>query len=171
MQKPEDIIMSYKENRYKVFEMFRKQWALATAGSPDDFNTCTIGWGSLGSIWDNDRTIVTIYINEDRYTWEYLMKNEKFTVAFFPPEYRRDLQVLGTTSGRDKDKVAMTSLTPREIDGTVTFQEAELTFVCKKLYADQFHRELLAKEISEGIYKDWHPHYMFVGEIIDVIQK
>ena len=41
----------FKEKDYKVFEMFRDQWALVTAGDPEDFNSCTLGWGSLGTIW------------------------------------------------------------------------------------------------------------------------
>ena len=35
----------------KVFELFRNQWALVTAGGMDAFNSCTVSWGSLGSIW------------------------------------------------------------------------------------------------------------------------
>lgn len=37
---------SYKEKDYKVFEMFDKQWAVVTAGEPDNFNSCTVSWGS-----------------------------------------------------------------------------------------------------------------------------
>ncbi len=163
--------MNYNEKAYKVFEMFSKQNALATAGNIDDYNCCTIGWGSLGNIWGRGTNIVTIYINPDRYTWKYCMEKDYFTVTFFPEEYREDLRILGTKSGRDGDKVALTNLTPVAYENGVGYKEAELTFVCRKLYQGEFTRENLNEKISNGIYKDWRPHYMFVGEIIDVIEK
>ena len=53
----------------------------------------------------------------------------------------------------------------------LTFEEADLTFVCRKLYQGEFQREGLADEISSGIYGNWHPHWMFVGEILEVEDK
>ena len=162
---------SFEEKDYKVFDMFNNQWALATAGDINHFNTCTIAWGSLGTIWGGPgggKSIVTIYINPDRYTYDFLKENDTFTVEFFPPEYRKALGYLGSHSGRDGDKVAAAGLTPKAIGGGVTFAEANLTFLCKKLYQGPFEREGLAAEINNGIYKDWQPHWMFVGEILDV---
>ena len=60
----------------------------------------------------------------------------------------------------------------------VTFREANLTFLCKKLYQHQFSRDDLAPEIqayyaaAPQVYPDfqggWQPHIVFVGEIMDV---
>ena len=156
----------FEIGNYQVFDMFKNQWALATAGGMDHWNTCTIGWGSLGILWR--KSIVTVYVNPDRYTWEFLKDSDIFTVAFFPPEYRNALSYLGSHSGRDGDKVASAGLTPRELGGGVTYAEADLTFVCRKIYQAPFEREGMAEEISNGIYKNWRPHWMFVGEIIQV---
>lgn len=41
-------IMEFRDKEYDVFRMLDKQWALATAGTLDDYDGCTIGWGSLG---------------------------------------------------------------------------------------------------------------------------
>jgi len=161
----------FEEKDYKIFDMFNNQWALATAGTPERWNTCTISWGSLGTIWDGPgggRPIATVYINPDRYTWGFLRDSDTFTVDFFPPEYRKALRYLGSHSGRDGDKAAAAGLTPKALHGGVTFEEADLTFVCRKLYQGPFEREGLAPEISEGIYRNWQPHWMFVGEIIAV---
>ena len=161
----------FEEQSYPVFDMFSKQWALVTAGEPGHFNTCTIAWGSLGSIWDGrgrGRSIVTVYVNPDRYTYEFLKESDTFTVSWFPREYRKALGYLGSHSGRDGDKVAAAGLTPKELAGGVTFEEANLTFVCHKLYQGEFQREGLADEINHGIYENWQPHWMFVGEIVHV---
>ena len=90
-----------------------------------------------------------------------------FTVAFFPAEYRRALGYLGSHSGRDGDKVAAAGLTPVALGDGVSFREAELSFVCHKLYEAPFEREGLAAEINE-FYTCWEPHWMFVGEITGV---
>ena len=85
--------MTFHDGQYDVFKMFDKQWVLAAAGTLEDFDGCTIGWGSLGSLWglrNDGRLIVTIYVNPLRYTSEYLLKNDCFTVSFFEEKYRRD---------------------------------------------------------------------------------
>ena len=156
----------FETDDYKIFDLFNNHWALVTAGEASHYNTCTISWGSLGTIWS--RPVATVYVNPDRYTWEFLKESDTFTVAFFPPEYRGALGYLGSHSGREGDKVAAAGLTPREIAGGVSFREANLTFVCRKLYQAPFLREGMAEEISQGIYKNWQPHWEFIGEIIEV---
>ena len=161
----------FEEKDYRVFDMFNNQWALVTAGTPVHYNTCTIAWGSLGTIWGGPgrgRPIATVYVNPDRYTWDFLKESDVFTIAFFPERYREALGYLGSHSGRDGDKVAVAGLTPTELSGGVSFEQAELTFICRKLYQGAFEREGLASEIDQGIYKNWQPHWMFVGEITGV---
>lgn len=75
-----------------------------------------------------------------RYTADYLLKHEYFSVSFFPAKFRKDLAVLGSKSGRDCDKFASTSLTPEERHNTVIFAEADLTFICHKRTNDE-HQE------------------------------
>ena len=166
--------LSFKDKSYEVFNMFDKQWALATAGTIDQYNTCTIGWGTLGDIWGGPmkgRPICTIFISEGRYTNRFLLDNEYFTVSFFPEEYRKDLITLGRNSGRDGDKVALTDLTPEEHEHGVIFKEASLTFVCRKLYWDQFDTSHITdSEIVNGLYSRVPVHYEYIGEIVDVIE-
>ena len=166
--------MNFREKSYPVFELFNEHWALATAGTLEDYNTMTIAWGSMGTIWGpphKGRPIVTIYVSPARYTHEYLEKNDYFTVSFFPEQYRRDLALLGSKSGRDGDKVAETALTPVAASHGVDFAQAELTFVCKKLYAHQFEKERVPAEVADWIYTRVPPHTMFIGEVVDVIER
>lgn len=142
-------ITEFNKLSYDVFQMFYDQYALVTSGTIDDFNCCTIGWGSLGNIWTNDGNIVTVYVHPKRYTWEYLMKNDRFTVCFFEEQYRKDLVYLGSVSGRDVDKVSRTPLTTVEADGTVLYKEASLAFVCEKMYQGQFQKEGFCGEMME----------------------
>ena len=177
-----NYMVDFKTKDYKVFEMFEKQWAIVTAGSMDHYNCCTIGWGSLGNIWSHSNksiSTVTVYVHPDRYTCGFLKDSDTFTVSFYPEEYRKAVAYIGTHSGRDEDKVTKSGLIPISFGEGVTFKQANLTFLCKKLYQHQFDREDLASEIQEyyasaaSKFPDgkggWQPHYVFVGEIIDVL--
>lgn len=69
-------------------------------------------------------------------------------------------------------------LTPIEIGQGVTFKEAKLTSLYKKLYQHQFSKEDITTEVQEycasmpKVYPDfnggWQPHIVFVDEIIDI---
>lgn len=163
----------FESKDYQVFNLFNREWGLVTAGKDGHFNTCTIGWGSLGTIWgppNRGKPIVTVYINPSRYTWQFLKESDYFTVSFFPKEYRNALAYLGSHSGRDKDKVAAAGLTPTPMGKSQTYKEANLTFLCKKLYQGGFDRAGMSEEIQD-IYVGWEPHWMFIGEILEVDDK
>ena len=167
--------MDFKEKAYNVFQMFNDDWALATAGSVDDYNTMTIAWGGMGTIWGpphGGKPILTIYVSPARYTHAFLEREDHFTVSFFAKEYQSDLCVLGSRSGRDGDKVALTRLHAVPASHGVDFAEAKLTFVCRKLYSHQFEAEQTPPEVQDWIYHgDFPPHTMFIGEVVDVIER
>lgn len=169
----------FDEKKYDVFQMFSKQWAIVTAGTMEKYDGCTIGWGSLGTIWN--KNTVTVYVHPARYTSEFLLKNDQFTISFFPEQYRKALGYMGSHTGRTEDKAAHAGLTPISMKETVGFQEANLTFVCKKLYQHKLSEKDLDASIqsfyaaSPKVYPDfhggWQPHYVFAGEILDVRDK
>lgn len=94
-------------------------------------------------------------------------------MSFYPESCRKALSYIGSHSGRDGDKIAAAGLTPVVMGQGVTFREANLTFLCKKLYQHQFSRDDLAPEIqayyaaAPQVYPDfqggWQPHMLFVG--------
>ena len=173
----------FEEKAYKVFEMFHKQRAVVTAGTIDHFNACTIGWGSLGTIWtnaSNDKPVVTVYLYPTRYTLEFMKQNEFFTVSLFPEEYKKVvLGIMGAKSGRDCDKIAQSGLTPMAMGESVAYKEAELTFLCRKIYQHQMAKEDIAPQVQEYYRSnpkgypvdengEWQPHWAFIGEILEV---
>ncbi len=171
---------NFREKAYEVFQMFDQQWAVVTAGGIDRFNSCTLSWGSFGNIWGRSGRscpVITVYVHPARYTSEFLNDSEYFTVSFYPEKYRKAVGYLGSHSGRDGDKAKAAGLTPLAMGESVTYREAELTFLCKKLYQHQFDKEALAPEIrayyasAPEVFPDfaggWQPHVVFVGEIVD----
>ncbi len=146
------------------FAKFEKDWALLTAGSQESFNSMTIGWGSLGTVWNKD--VLTVYVRPDRYTWRFMKDSESFTVSFFPESCRPALLLMGRMSGRDGDKVAAAGLTPKFLRSGVTFEEASETFVCKKIYMAPMAYEDVPS-YAQRIYQNGvQPHYIIMGEIV-----
>ncbi|MDR2417797.1 MAG: hypothetical protein LBD79_01925 [Treponema sp.] len=78
--------------------------ALAS-GKEGDMNAMTVAWMTLGRIWSDP--VAMVYISPDRYTSEFLERNEYFTITAFPDEDREKLMILGTQSGWRATKYRM----------------------------------------------------------------
>ena len=123
------------EIKDNLVKLISKDWMLVTAGTKDNFNTMTANWGFIGELWFKD--MVEVFIRQQRYTKEFVDREKYFTLSFFPAEYKKDLSVLGTKSGRDMDKMHESGLTPIQLEsGHVTFSEAKLVIECRVVYSD-----------------------------------
>ncbi|MBO4689048.1 MAG: flavin reductase [Clostridiales bacterium] len=152
-----------------IFETFDKQWALLTAGNMEKFNTMTISWGGLGTIWG--MPVATVYVRTSRYTHEFMDGSEYFTVSFYPEEKKKDLGVLGSKSGRDIDKMHFPGLTATEAGKSVSFEEAEVTLVCRKVFKQTLEPENMEGKIAEQFYSKDAVHDMYIGEVVDIIRR
>lgn len=167
--------MSFKEIKpQKIndnpFKLIGKDWTLVSAGTKEEFNTMTVSWGGVGVMWGKD--VAFTFIRPQRYTMEFLKKEDCFTMSFFDEKYKDALTFCGSKSGRDYDKPKETGLTPAFTeDGIPYFEEARLVLVCKKMYAQDLNAEsVIDKENVEKWYKDDF-HKMFVSEIKKVLVK
>ncbi len=152
-----------------ILSVFDKNWALLTAGTEDSFNTMTISWGGIGTIWG--KPVATTYVRTSRYTHDFMDSNEFFTVSFYPEECRKVLGVLGSKSGREMDKMKDSGLTPVKAGGSMSFKEAEVTLVCRKLFKQQLDVANMPENIAKAMYEGQAPHDMYIGEIVDIIRK
>ncbi|MBO4536331.1 MAG: serine hydrolase [Bacteroidales bacterium] len=156
--KPTEI----KENPVALFD---ECWALVTAGVPGNVNTMTISWGSLGELWN--KPVVTVYVSSSRYTHEFMERNDRFTVAFFPEKYRQALSYLGSHSGRDSDKITESGLTLEFLaSGQPSFAEADMVIEARKLYGAPFDAAAL-DAVPAQFYasRGMGIHSIFIGEI------
>ena len=153
-----------------VFDRIGKEWMLITAGKPEKYNTMTASWGSLGVIWRKPAAFV--FVRHSRYTFEFMEKQQGFTLSFFDEGYRAALNLCGTKSGRECDKVKEAGLTPRIFGDLPAFEEAKLVLTCRTMFHQDMPKEAF---IDQGIYADCYPtddiHRMYVGEITGVYQK
>lgn len=153
----------------EVFSQFGRKWALVCAGTMERHNAMTIGWGGLGTLWE--RPVATVYVKPVRHTYAFLEESGYFTVSFYGEEYRHALEVMGTTSGRDTDKDAAAGLTPIAVGEGVTYAQAEVTLLCRKIYCQDLDPSRMMPEVVDHYYRTEAPHRMYVGEVVDVIRK
>ncbi|MBN1261825.1 MAG: flavin reductase [Anaerolineae bacterium] len=154
------------------FKLIGKDWMLVTAGSLAHFNTMTASWGMLGHLWE--RPVAFAFVRPQRYTFEFMETYDAFTLSFFNHrQYRETLLYCGTHSGRDVDKMAATGLRPLSVGlNTVTFEQARLVLVCRKLYAQDLTPEsFVAPEIDSSIYAAKDYHRVYVGEVVEALVK
>ena len=132
--------IAIEELEFNPFEKISKEWMLVTAGDEEKSNTMTASWGGVGIMWR--KNVVTAYIRPQRYTKEFMDSNDLFTISFLPEEYRKAMSLCGSFSGREVgDKWKLSGLHPHYVDGTTGVEEADMIFVCKKLYAQEMKSE------------------------------
>lgn len=160
-----------KEIDGNVFQRIGEQWMLITAGDQNACNTMTASWGGLGVLWN--QPVATIYVRPQRYTKKFVDTEKYFSLTFFGEEYRRELALCGSKSGRDIDKVKECNFTVEYgFGGTPYFAQAELVLICEKQYSDWIKPECFHdQETNERCYpeKDWHEFY--IGKIVEVLKK
>jgi flavin reductase (DIM6/NTAB) family NADH-FMN oxidoreductase RutF len=151
-----------------VFHLFDRQWLLLTAGdfASGQFNAMTISWGSLGIMWN--RPFVQVVVRPTRHTHSFMDRFETFAVTALTEEYRGALNLLGSRSGRDGDKIAAARLTPvaSTVVAAPAFAEAELVMECRTIYRDPLEsRHFLDPRIEEN-YPEKDYHTAFFGEVV-----
>lgn len=165
--------MNLSELKFAPLNDLDKNYALLTAGSKDDFNTMTISWGGFGTIWN--KPVVTVYVKPIRYTYRFMENSDYFTLSFYDDKYKKDLLTLGTKSGKNMDKISLTSLNPMFIDNFVSFEEAKITLLCKKIYFQDLNLELIKENLPSDIYDRFYGedpvHRMYIGEVVDILKK
>ena len=154
-----------------VVDLFKNRWALVTAGDKDALNTMTVSWGAVGELWGKD--MATLYIRPQRYTEEFLNKNDYLTVSFYPEDMKKQIHgVCGSKSGRDVDKVKECNLTPVFDEKAPYFNEAQIVLVCKKAAKSRFNPdEFLDGKIDEKWYPQNDYHFIYYAEIEKVLVK
>ena len=161
-------VSTLKEN---FIDLIGKQWMLITAGNMHHYNTMTASWGTVGFLWG--KPVVCVVIRPQRYTLEFVEKEDCFTLSFFDEKYRDALKLCGTKSGREVNKAEAAGITPFEpSSGCVAFKEARLIMKCRKLYSDQLRESSF---LDKSILETWYPsrdfHKVFIGVIEELLEE
>ena len=169
--------VDYKEYCNTIVSSLPKGILLTTKAN-NQVNSMVIGWGTIGINWG--RPMFVAYVRTGRYTRELLDQNPEFTINTPLSEVdTHALQICGTKSGRDMDKIKECGFTL--LDGekvsVPAIKEFPLTLECKVIYRQEEVFDYLEKSVCERCYpqdidsvnpganKD--PHVMYFGEIVN----
>ena len=141
---------------------------LLTTKVGDKVNSMTIGWGTLGIIWE--KPVFVAYVRQQRYSRQMLDECREFTINVPLGDYdRKILGICGSKSGRDIDKIEAAGLTPvaPEVIGVPGLKELPLTLECRVLYRQEQESHLFNDEITRKFYTiETGDHICYYGEIV-----
>lgn len=165
--------ISYKEMKFNPFNLLGDEWMLVSAGNErEGCNTMTISWGHFGCIWGSNDPTAVVYIRPSRYTKTFVDKEKYFTLCVMDRSFKKQMAYLGSTSGRDEDKITKAGLTKIFADNSVYFEEAKMVIICKKLYASELQEKgFLYQEIIDRQYPAKDFHTMYVGKIEKILVR
>jgi len=155
-----------------AINLWANRWLLLTSGDYDTgiYNTMTVAWGSIGQMWN--KPFVQVVVRPTRYTFEFMEKYDTFTLSAFPGKYKNALNLLGSMSGRDGDKITESGLTPikSSLVQAPSFEEADLILECKKIYWDDFDSKNFLNPDIEKNYSLNDYHRIYFGEILLILK-
>lgn len=162
-----------KEIMINPFSMIEDGWFLITVKTPEGrVNAMTAASGTLGHMFR--KNVAYINIRNERYTHELLEHTDLLSLCFFTntDENKEVLRYLGTTSGRDVDKILKTPFTVDYEDGIPYFTEAEYVFICRTLYKAPYISEgFIDKNVEDYYYPKRDYHDLYVVDIMKTLVK
>lgn len=153
------------------FQLIGKDWGLVTVNAEDKVNMMTVSWGGVGIMWNEP--VAYTFIRPQRYTFDYLEKDDYFAISFLPDSYKDALSLCGTKSGRDIDKVKETGLTVVENESAPYFEESKVVLICRKMYGQMLNSNSIVDSKVFSSYKEDGSDYhkMYISKIEKVLVK
>ncbi|MBT3229397.1 MAG: flavin reductase family protein [Candidatus Marinimicrobia bacterium] len=150
----------------EAVDLWMNQWLLLTSGSSDDYNMMTVAWGSVGYMWE--KPFAQVVVRPQRHTRGFMDRSETFTLCAFPEKYRADLNIMGTISGSDGDKLGHTDFTikPSKIVAPPSYNEANLILECQTIYRQDMDPDGFIDQKIHDIYEAKDYHRIYFGEIL-----
>ncbi len=122
--------LEVKDLKDNFFRSDRKRVDAGYSRNKEKFNTMTASWGGIGWLWN--KPVAFVFIRPERYTYEFVEKNDYLTLSFLGEENKKIHAVCGSKSGRNIDKVKETGLKPVFTEkGNVLFEQARLSLECR----------------------------------------
>ncbi len=151
------------------FSLIGDSWMLISSGTEQKYNMMTASWGGLGVLWN--KPVAFIFVRPQRYTFEFLENNDYFSLSFYDELYRDALTLCGTKSGRDINKTEVIKFTPIFNQKALYFEQANLVFICKKIYGQFIDPAMFIEKCLEKNYNANDYHKIYIAEIVKGLEK
>ncbi|NLY91569.1 MAG: flavin reductase family protein [Firmicutes bacterium] len=159
--------INYNDYAQEFITHLAKGGVFLTVKDQDKANIMTIGWGTIGQIWN--KPILMVMVRYSRHTYGLLEKAGEFTVSVPLNQNRtKELLICGQRSGREIDKFQACGFTPEksQVVATPIIKECPLHFECRVVYQQAMEPGQLSGAFREKWYKTPDYHVLYYGEIV-----
>ena len=167
--------MAYEQVPYtfqldKTLEVLANGGLLLASSRPDGrSNVMTIGWATIGPVWG--KQILVVMVRPSRYTYEFIEESGLLTVNVPTPEMRPFVNLCGTKSGRDVDKIAQVATSMGQTVDCVRLDSCSIVYECKVVHTNDVLSGTLDPGIMERSYPRGDLHRLYYGEILGTFAK
>lgn len=142
---------------------------LASTRGDGQSNVMTIGWTTVGIVWGIP--VMVVLVRPSRYTFTFVEESRAFTVNVPTPEMKAYVNLCGTRSGRDTDKLAQASTSMGQKVHCVTLDDCPLVYECQVVHWNDIQPEVLPPDILSRAYMRGDFHRLYYGQIMGTFAK
>ncbi len=156
---------TYLEQTDKLMERIKKG-AFLTVKAEGVVNTMTIGWATIGYIWQ--KPVLMVAVRDSRHTFTLLEKTDNFTVTIpAGDEHDKAVMYCGTKSGRDFDKFKQCDLQQKKAQclESPIIDIPGIHYECRIVYKSAMDNAFLDGSL-ENLYPKKDYHTLYFGEIL-----
>ena len=119
---------------YQLAEITISNDALLVSKSKQKVNVMALAWKTIGELWGDP--ICTVAVAPSRYTFSLLNEVKEFTLNVPSPQIAEAVNIAGSCSGRDTDKIAQAGLklTPSKHITVPMIEQAQICYECKVIH-------------------------------------
>jgi flavin reductase (DIM6/NTAB) family NADH-FMN oxidoreductase RutF len=132
-------------------------------------NAMTIGWATIGIIWG--LPVMVVLVRPSRYTYQFIEESQVFTVNVPSARMRDFVDLCGTKSGRDVDKLAQVATSEGQKVRSVTIDDCPLVYECQVVHWNDVQPDALAAEVSARAYRRGDFHRLYYGQILGTFAR
>jgi flavin reductase (DIM6/NTAB) family NADH-FMN oxidoreductase RutF len=153
----------------QVMNQIRKG-AFLTVKSGDKLNTMTIGWATIGIVWQ--KPIFMVAVRNSRHTFAIIENADDFSVSVPLKNMSDQIRFCGTKSGRDMDKIKECKLNIKDSQTIFSpiIDVSGIHFECKIVFKTAMNPKFLADEYAK-LYPEKDYHTLYFGEILDCYES
>jgi flavin reductase (DIM6/NTAB) family NADH-FMN oxidoreductase RutF len=144
-----------------------KAGAFLTVKVGQAMNTMTIGWATIGYVWQ--QPIMMVAVRLSRHTFSLMEAAADFTVSIPSAGMETELDFCGTRSGREVDKFEASGLrtAPAQKVTSPIIQAPGLHYECQIVYKSAMDPTHLSPAYDAALYTRQDYHTLYFGEIVD----
>jgi len=142
---------------------------LASTRGDGRSNAMTIGWAAPGVVWG--LPVMIVLVRPSRYTYTFIEESRVFTVNVPSPDMRDLVQLCGTRSGREVDKLAQVDTSMGQKVNCVRIEACPVVYECQVVHWNDVQPDALLPDIRAKAYPRGDFHRLYYGHILGTFVK